>query len=885
MSKAADLAPVQVVFASGCEPANKIFLARFADDADLVVVSEFPAPFGDWIPWHVLRSLGENLAGIRAALAGRPVEVASFLLDAHSPLRTMKFAAIRLRARRLVGYDHNLQPVPISIVGLAALFRHSRWRVSRQFAEGARGGKWLRRLRNPREAEIPFLARRAQLYGRIAGKLRGQAVELALAGTTPLSPGVTVVIPSRDGRELLARLLPTLLNQFTRGEVIVSDNGSGDGTAAWLAELHPHVRVIVSDEPLSFAKAVNRGIVAARYSRVFLLNNDMVLEPGCVAALWRSFEQNPELFCSTAQIFFPQGIRREETGKAVWRTVEPLDFPVRCDDPLRGEDGTWVLYGSGGCSLFDTEKLRALGGVSEVYEPAYVEDMDFGYRAWKRGWATVYCDGAKVEHRHRATTARFFTELQLQFFVERNYLRFLIYSIGTRELFITLWARAIRRLQLLAMRGDLAALETLRNIPKIAGLPEAVKGALTEDAILALGNGDVAVFPGRGLRAGYPVMVVSPYLPFPLSHGGAVRMFHLLREANRTRMQVLVSFVEELCPVPDELLDICAEVVLVKRHGTHYRKRTERPDVVEEFASESLAAALRQTVLKWSPVVAQLEFTQMAQYAGACRPAKTVLVEHDITFDLLGQLAQTGAANLESRQQLERWKRFELDGWQTVDRVVTMSEKDRRTVGPKGVALPNGVDTERFQPGGIREEKRILFLGSFAHLPNLLALAWFVGEVWPLLGNGYALHVIAGARPEFYLDFHRGRVSVNLAQPGIELEGFVSDVRPAYRRAAMAIAPLTASAGTNIKVLEAMAMGRCVVSTSAGINGLDLVPGVDLLVADTPADFAAAVESIAVANLARGAMEQRARRIAVERFDWRAIGCRQAALYDALEVE
>jgi GT2 family glycosyltransferase len=138
------------------------------------------------------------------------------------------------------------------------------------------------------------------------------------------------------------------------------------------------------------------GIEASPCRRTLLLNNDMIVEPGFLEALNGAFDKVPDLFCATAQIFFPPGARREETGKAVWRRDDPLDFPVRCDEPVPDEDLTWVLYGSGGCSLFDTAKLREMGGVSEVYEPAYVEDMDLGYRAWKRGWASVFCADARV---------------------------------------------------------------------------------------------------------------------------------------------------------------------------------------------------------------------------------------------------------------------------------------------------------------------------------------------------------------------------------------------------------------------------------------------------------------------------------------------------------
>ena len=78
-------------------------------------------------------------------------------------------------------------------------------------------------------------------------------------------------------------------------------------------------------------------------------------------------------------------------------------------------------------------------------------------------------------------------------------------------------------------------------------------------------------------------------------------------------------------------------MVLVKMIGSHSRPSSDRPDVVEEFDSPTSHAALRQTVRKWRPALAQLEFTQMAQYAADCAPAPTVLVEHDITFDLYEQ--------------------------------------------------------------------------------------------------------------------------------------------------------------------------------------------------------------------------------------------------------
>jgi GT2 family glycosyltransferase len=303
--------------------------------------------------------------------------------------------------------------------------------------------------------------------------------------------GISVVIPSRNGQSLLAAQLPGIARDLTMpSEIMVVDNGSSDGTARWLAAEWPRVEVEVCAEPLSFAAAVNRGIARARYSHVCLLNNDMLLAPGFFTALRGAFQQVPDLFCATAQIRFPAGARREETGKTAMAPAHRDDFPIHCDLPVPGEDLTWVLYGSGGCSLYEAGMLRALGGMDEAYAPAYVEDLDVGYRAWQYGRPTVFVAGAVVEHRHRATTSRYYTEQELARVLEINYLKFLARAVAHGPLFRKLWNAAIGRLR---RRRD----PVLRDAAwlAIAG-GQRPRGAYSEERFLALTSGDLAVFAG-----------------------------------------------------------------------------------------------------------------------------------------------------------------------------------------------------------------------------------------------------------------------------------------------------------------------------------------------------------------------------------------------------
>jgi GT2 family glycosyltransferase/glycosyltransferase involved in cell wall biosynthesis len=805
-------------------------------------VSEFPPPEGEWIRYYIRRRWSENRALIRSRLHGRKIRIAAVILEPRTPHRRMRLMGLSLAPLRLLAFNETGQHFRVSPGNLPAMLRNLRWRTGNLIRSLLRKDRG-----DPSARWLYWRARSRSWFPEIPKPLDAWLKR-------ELVPGISVVIPSRNGRDLLAACLPRI---DVADEIIVVDNGSGDDTGGFLREAYPHVVVEQSASALSFAEAVNRGIARARFSHVCLLNNDMLVEPGFLAALRGSFDRVPNLFSSSAQIFLPEGQRREETGKTVLSPHRAAtDFPVSCPEPFPGEDQTWVLYGSGGCTLYDAAKLRELGAFDPAYETAYVEDLDIGVRAWQRGWSSVYCGDARVLHQHRATTSRYFTEEQLNRLLERNFLRFV------SRVLPGLWTTNLQRLR---TEKNLDALRFAASLH--------VERQRTRDLFLRAVSGDVAVFPGKAPSGQPRVLIASPYLPFPLSHGAAVRMYNLMRRAAADVDQILVSFAEELAPMPVELSEICVEVVMLRRPRSHALPSTPRPDTVEEFDSPAFHEALRLTMNKWRPQIAQFEFTQMAQYAADCPSARTILVEHDITYDLYAQMLAR-EEDWENRRQFERWLRFEQRAWRTVDRVVTMSEKDRALV-PGSVAIPNGVDLDRFRPSAAAPEpRRLLFIGSLAHKPNVLAVEFFLREVFPRLRD-VILHVIAGQRHEQFWD---------LRHPGVEVEGFVADVRPAYERAAVVVAPLVASAGTNIKIMEAMAMGKAIVSTSAGIHGLELSK-TDLVVADDPEEIAGAINHLLDHPEARAALEIQARRTAELLYGWDAIAAVQRRLYAELLPE
>ncbi|MBM3787008.1 MAG: glycosyltransferase [Acidobacteria bacterium] len=866
---------VKLAFATGSDdliPSLIDELRKIEPDLPLWLVSEFPPPepVDKWIRWYPAKDFASNRARVLFETGACEVAYAAILVQPRMPYWKMRAMAAMQWPWRLIVYNENLGHFMLRPRSLPVILRHFLWRTGNFIRWETRPGgtlyTWVWRLFHPRAFRRPiayWLARRD------SNRLPVRRVP----PITTLPNGVAVVIPSRNGRELLSRLFESLLPE-NADQIIVVDNGSDDGTAAWLARHHPTIEVEVSREPLSFAAAVNRGIARVSVGKVCLLNNDMIVEPGFLDALRTSFDRVPDLFAATAQILFPPGVRREETGKAMFHPSSNEQFPLWCETPLAGEDGTWVLYGSGGCTLYDTGKLRALGCLDERYTPAYVEDLDIGWRAWAAGWPTVFAAGARVEHRHRSTTSRYYSPFELECAVERNFLKFAASSGSDR-----LWHFALDRLNTLAAKqepvrsAELALFDAWRH----RRAPNA------GDAALDLCNGAIAVFPGRKATEGRRrIAVAAPYLPFPLSHGGAVRMFNLMREAAKEFDQILIVFVDELQPPAPELLELCAEIVLVRRDGTHLLPASPRPDVVEEHDRPEFRAALQWTIKKWNPSIVQLEFTQMGLYAPDCRPAKTILVEHDITFDLYAQLL-ADKIDYDTREQHARWEVFERQLWNRVDSVVVMSAKDRATVGmAKAVTIRNGVDLARFVPGGTAPDPNtLLFIGSFAHLPNVMALDFFLREVWPRL-HGALLHIIAGQRHEYFLERHAGRVRLDLSVPGVRVDGFVSDVRQAYEEAAIVIAPLVASAGTNIKIMEAMAMKKAIVSTPAGINGLDLTGGHDVIVTRTGPEMAAAIQDLMAGVERRQSIERHARETVEREFGWERIGRVQADLYRSL---
>lgn len=428
----------------------------------------------------------------------------------------------------------------------------------------------------------------------------------------------------------------------------------------------------------------------------------------------------------------------------------------------------------------------------------------------------------------------------------------------------------------LRLRSVLASLLFLRGVP--------LDRIFLRPRWLAPWRRDRSVFPdtyrvieGRAATPGRRrIAVLSPYFPYPLSHGGAVRIYNLIREMAREFDVLLFAFGESESEEDiRHMTGLCRHVVIAaKPRYREPRWSTWLPPEVHEFESPGMRRALAD--LRGEYDMLQVEYTHLARYSG------DVLVEHDVTFDLYQQVWEQ-SRTLAAAWDLFRWRRFEVRAVQRFRRVVVMSEKDAeqlRRYAQKIVVIENGVDLDRFQPVPERAGQRLLFIGSFRHFPNVAAYRFFVEEVWPLLRERYPemrVTVVCGPDHVTYWRSFTGELTLE-TDPRIELLGFVSDVRPLYHEANLVLVPTVVSAGTNVKVLEAMAMERAVVSTRSGCGGFGLEHLREIWVADTAGEFARGISTLIEDVNLRKKMARAARTWVEQQFHWGQIGQKQRGM-------
>jgi len=255
------------------------------------------------------------------------------------------------------------------------------------------------------------------------------------------------------------------------------------------------------------------------------------------------------------------------------------------------------------------------------------------------------------------------------------------------------------------------------------------------------------------------------------------------------------------------------------------------------------------------------------------KPPPLVVDSHEIAYDLARQFARAGGSlgrRLYAGANWRKLRRDELGTYRDADGVYLCSAADERRLldqlrGIRTAVIPNAADVEYYRPRPTdppSDGRTVVYFGLLSTVPNVDGVIHFARNIWPRIAAAHpgARWKIIGSRPPPSL--------LALAGSRVELTGFVSDLRPHLAAAAVVVVPLRLGGGTRLKIVEAMAMGKAVVSTTLGAEGIEAVPGRDLLVEDAYATFADAVNRLLAEPGLAARIGQSARQLAVERYAW-----------------
>jgi len=404
------------------------------------------------------------------------------------------------------------------------------------------------------------------------------------------------------------------------------------------------------------------------------------------------------------------------------------------------------------------------------------------------------------------------------------------------------------------------------------------------------------------------VLVLAPQVPWPPRQGTAIRNFHVARQLAERHQVTLLAFGEP-ATADDPLRAAGARVVSVPPPPARSTRRRlvellvdPWPDLAQRLRSaamdDALAAELRALRVDGGPDVVQIEGLEMAPFAlrallrlpaaPSGRPrlvydghnAEWLLQRRAWRADLGRPAAWHGA--LYSLVQTAKLRRFERRLLRACDAVVAVSRADAeamRVLAPHAdiEVVPNGVDTRHYAAADPErsEPDLCVFTGKMDFRPNIDAMVWFARHVWPAVraARPAARLEIVGRDPTAAVRALEGR--------GVQVTGTVTDVRTYLERAAVVVAPLRVGGGTRLKVLEAMAAARAVAATSLAVEGLDLRPESELLVADAPDRLAAGVCALLADPVRRAALGRHARARVERDYRWETLVPRIERLYRA----
>jgi GT2 family glycosyltransferase len=674
-------------------------------------------------------------------------------------------------------------------------------------------------------------------------------------------PGISIIIPERANRDLLRECLASVREacaQVTEPfEVIVIASGSPESDYCDLMSSDDSVRWLFSRKALWFSRAIRIGLKAAQFDWVYLLNNDMIVDPPAIRSLlkWRA----PNVFAIASQIYFKDfRKRREETGWTRFRRgvgpIEIMDVPPDDETTVRG-----TFYAGGGASLFRRDLLAELIRHSSAYDPFYWEDVEWGARAWRQGYQVLFCPTSVVRHEHRATNRKFFTEPEINRIQKRNRL---VYHLrnhlgeGSLKEFQGITPLLDRR-TLLEILAPLRAARILCGRLRTCFLP--FRDIPLEYTWHKYYLNPISS-PAKSLA-----IVVTPYSVYPPSHGAARRLHGILEALSGSFDVVLLS--DEIDGYTTASTKYFAPLASVHLTGGRLVERNagSRTERIANHCHSALAGQLRSLIAGYQPELVQIECVELSKLVetrnGRRRP--WLLTLHDV---LLSEDGMESAHDIYERHWISQY-----------DAVITCSEEDASLVAHDHVfTIPNGalVDVPAYTPSPV--EASILFIGPFRYPPNLLGIQEFLQVVYARL-----VRRVAGLKIWILGGHDAPKIAAGMRcfdQDGVSVLDYTERPREWLDQCALTINPLCGVRGSCLKVIESLAAGRVCLSTREGARGFLREGFSSLIVTETVEEFAEPLERLLLDHAYRRSLERPSPENLLP-YSWKQAGKLQADIY------
>lgn len=401
------------------------------------------------------------------------------------------------------------------------------------------------------------------------------------------------------------------------------------------------------------------------------------------------------------------------------------------------------------------------------------------------------------------------------------------------------------------------------------------------------------------------ILWLSHFVPYPPKGGCFQRSHNLLKEAARkndlylialrnktsthpvSEMEMAKTELEKFCRQV-HLIDISSRISGVSLYILAIRSLLEgRPLSVNLFRFDEMRRCIKQVSDGVRFDVVHFDTISLAEYFQDVGGVPKVLNHHGVESFMMRRRVGNEPNPLKKLYFLlesRRLRRYEQQHCVNFDLNIAVSELDRsmlKQIAPSArfEIAENGVDIRYFSPRNDYSSKdRLIFAGRLDQYSNRDAILHFCTSVWPLVREAFPdmrLTIIGSGAPSQLTEIAKN-------DKRIELLGYVDDVRPHFARAMALVCPIRDGGGTRVKILDAMAMGMPIIATTIGCEGIDVVPGTDLLVADTPGEVLERIRKVYADDTLRAALGVRARAKAVEIYSWDIIGEKLNARYAEL---